>query len=245
MSWQKVSQLSEITTLNTTDLVLVSQDAGGGNFDSKKIKESNLQVSMSTFPKASGAGIKIDQTTPTFGWKDLLGPIQTKGSGTNNPTWATYRGNISQYQFSVNKECWLEFHIPHDYVPGSDIYIHTHWSHIATNVTSGGVTWGWDVTYAKGYNQEAFSAPINTTIQQNASTTQYKHMIAEVQLSSSTPSGSQLDSSLLEIDGLLLVRCYLSANNMSAATNPFMHMTDLHYQSTQLATKSKNTPFYS
>lgn len=245
MSYQKISQLTEATTLATTDLFLISQDVGGGNFDSKKVTEANLQVAMSTFPKASGKGIKIDQSSPTFGWKDLLGPIHVKGTGNNNPTWATYRGNISQYQFGVGKECWLEFHIPHDYVPGSDLYIHAHWSHIATNVTSGGVTWGWDVSYAKGYNQAAFSATVNPTIQQNASTTQYQHMIAEVQLSSSSPSGTQLNSNNIEIDGLILVRCYLSANTISAANDPFLHMSDLHYQSTQLATKSKNTPFYS
>ena len=30
-------------------------------------------------------------------------------------------------------EVWNEFHVPHDYVPGSDLYIHVHWSQITVD----------------------------------------------------------------------------------------------------------------
>lgn len=197
----------------------------------------------------SGTGVKVDLTTPTFGWKDLLGRISIRGlAAANDPNPATYRGTLKQFQFAVNDECELEFHIPHDYAIGTDIYLHFHWSQILTTVTGGSVTWGAEVSYAKGHNQAAFIAPITTTVAGNASTTQYQHMITEVQLSAATPSGSQIDSDNLEPDGLLLVRVYLSANNITVSggpvPEPFLHFADIHYQSTNIATKNKSPTFY-
>lgn len=199
-------------------------------------------------PKTSGVGIKVDTTTPTFPWHDLLGFVHAVGVGATDPTWSTFQGNIKQYQFTVGDEVWNNFHIPHDYVPGSDLFLHVHWAHAATTVTGGSVTWGFDITYAKGHNQAAFPATVNTTIAQNASTTQYQHMLAEVQISAASPSGSQIASNVLEPDGILLVRTYLSANAITVSggltPEPFAFYVDVHYQSTNIGTKQKAPNFY-
>ncbi len=198
--------------------------------------------------KTQGDGIKVDFDAPTYAWQDLLGEITVRGIGANDPAWSVYRGGIRQYQFGAADEVWLNFHIPHDYVPGSDIYIHAHWSHIVTTVTGGSVTWGFEVSYSKGHNQAAFSAPITVTLAQNASTGQYQHLIAEIQLSAASPSVSQLDSDIIEVDGLILVRAYLSANNMTVSgglvPDPFLHYVDIHYQSTGIGTKQKAPDFW-
>lgn len=196
-------------------------------------------------PKTSGSGIKVDPAAPTFGWKDLVGDITIRDT-TNpvNPTYNVFRGGLRNYQFTVNDECFLMFHMPHDYVPGTDLHIHAHWSHASTTVTSGSVTWSFEVIYAKGHNQAAFSAPITTSVTQSASTTQYQHMIAEVQLSAASPSASQLNTSLLEVDGLIEVRCYLSANSMNGTPEPYLKFVDIHYQSTGIPTKNKAPNFY-
>lgn len=195
-------------------------------------------------PKTSGVGIKVDTSTPTFGWRDIIGRLQVRGTGSNDPSWASYITNIRQWQFAVNKEIWVEYHMPHDLVPATDLHLHVHWSHNSASVTTGSVTWGFDFTYAKGFDQAAFGATTNTTVQQNGSTTQYQHMIAEVQITAASPSGSQINNNVLEVDGLLIVRAYLSANTLSAATDPFIHSIDVHYQSTNLATKAKAPNFY-
>lgn len=198
--------------------------------------------------KDAGYGIKVDTSTPTFGWEDMLGPITVRGSGPTDPAYSVYRGGLRAYQFGVNDEVFVEFHILHDYAVGTDLYLHTHWSHAGTNVTGGSVTWGYEITYAKGHNQAPFSTPVTGTITQNASTTQYQHMIAETQISASSPSGSQIDTDNLEVDGLILVRIFLSANNMTVSgggvPDPFLHMTDIHYQSTGITTKNKAPNFY-
>lgn len=199
-----------------------------------------------TLPNTQGYGIKLNTASPAFGWADLLGPIVVRGSGVNNPSWATFRGGINAYQFAVNNECWLTFHIPHDYVPGTDMFLHVHWAHNSAAVTTGAVTFGAEMTYAKGFDQAPFPAPVTLTWSQNASTTQYEHMVAETQMSVAGGSATQLNTTNIEVDGLILVRLFVSANTISASTNPFVFTCDIHYQSTGLiATKNKAPNFYS
>jgi len=254
----------------TTTCYFACRNVSGGNFDIRtyfggvqtvaKAIDGEFQIpragdisfldaKFTIFDNASGNGIKVDTTAPTFGWRDLLGKIRTRGVGATDPNDAVYDGaNIRAYQFAVNDECWVDFHIPHDYEAGTDVYLHFHWSHIGTLVTGGNVTWGADITYAKGHDQAAFPASVNTTVVGNASTTQYQHMITEVKISDSAPGASEIDTDNLEPDGVLMVRGYLSANNITvsggAVPDPFLHYMDIHYQSTNIATKAKVPDFY-
>ena len=212
-----------------------------------EVTETNKLSSLTNLvlPKTSGYGIKVDTNAETFPWHDILGSISIRGIGAADPNYAIYPGGIRGYKFSVNDEVFIEFHIPHDYLPGSDIYLHFHWSNKDSRVTGGTVTWGAEVSYAKGHNQAAFSTPITTTVVGTASDTQYQHIITEVQLSAASPSASQLDSDNLEVDGLILCRAYLSANNLTGfADEPFLHFVDIHYQSTNIGTKQKAPPFW-
>ncbi len=195
--------------------------------------------------KTSGVGIKVDTAAPTFPWRDLTGAIVVKATGAGRPTFTTYKGNIEEYQFAVNDKVEFTYHIPHDYVPGSDIFLHVHWSHISTSVTGGTVTFGYELTYAKGHNQAPFGANITGTVVGTASATQYQHISSEVQISATSPSASQVDSDDLEPDGLLLVELFLNANDMTGATpDPFVHEMDIHYQSMNVGTKQNAPDFY-
>ena len=204
---------------------------------------ANLKQSSSS----TTGGTKIGTVgVNAYGWRDLTGAItiHDPAGPSAEPAFNVYRGGIRAWQFTVGDEIFIEFHMPHDYVPGSDIHIHVHWSHIYADVTSGGTTWDFECSYAPGHDQGPFTAPVTAQVVQAASTTQYQHMIAEVQLSAASPSAAQLDSDVLEVDGLILVRIELTANNMSAAHEPFLHMVDIHYQSTNLPTKNKAPNFY-
>ena len=195
--------------------------------------------------KASGNGIKVDTATPTFPWHDLTGTIVVKVTGAGRPSFVTYKGNIEEYQFAVNDKVEFTYHIPHNYVSGSDIHLHVHWSHISAAVTGGTITFGYELTYAKGHDQAPFGANKTGTIVGTASTTQYQHVISEIQISAASPSGSQIDSDDLEPDGLILIELFLNANDMTGATpDPFVHEMDIHYQSTSIGTKQKAPDFY-
>jgi len=89
---------------------------------------------MVILPKTSGMGIKVDSATPTFPWRDIIGNI-TNAGGANKPARTTYNGGVDQFLFAAGDESVLEFHIPHDYAPGTDIHLHVHLSHISTLVT--------------------------------------------------------------------------------------------------------------
>jgi len=200
-------------------------------------------------PKTSGTGIKIGgEGDDTFGWHDLTGPLQIDSDDANRALMQTYRGVLKQRQFiEAVSEAYVDFHIPHDYLPGSAIYIHAHWSHNSALVTGGSVTWKFDAMYAKGHTQQAFSAPVPITVAQSANTTQYMHMIAET--AASTPGGSavQLDTDLMEVDGIIQCLVSLDSNDITssgAVPDPFVHQVDIHYQSIGAPTKQRAPDFY-
>ena len=207
--------------------------------------------------KTSGVGIKTDIDSPTYGWRDILGAIGIRTAGATDPVWSLYRGSIYAYTFdTATAEAFFTYHMPHDYVPGSDMFIHMHWSQnvVDTGGTAGApgaVEWNFDVSYADGHGTaggaaDPFTAPKTVTVVQQASTTQYGHMIAEVQFTSNGGSATTLDRNTIVVDGLLLVRAYRIKANAADTLNqaPFGHTADLHYQSTNIGTKQKAPNFY-
>lgn len=201
-------------------------------------------------PKTKGKGLKVDSLgTPSFGWHDLMSDLFVHDyTDPLAPAYVTYRGGIRQRRFAVNKEAQVSFHLPHDYVVGTNIHIHVHWSHNSALVTGGSVTWGFELIYAKGHNQGAFSAPIIITEFQSASVVQYQHMICEAPASIQGGSANLLDTDNLDVDGLIFGRVYLAANAMTVSgggvPDPFLHQVDIHYQSTGVPTKQRAPDFW-
>lgn len=187
---------------------------------------------------AAGNGIKVDLAHPTYCWVDLLGEIRIdQESSSNKPAFSTYIGNIKQYQFAVSDRVYNTFHMTHDYAPGTDMYIHAHWG--CSVATAGSVTWEFEVTYAKGHQQQTFITPVTLTVQQ-AFVSPHMHMIAEIPLSGS--AAGLIPTSMLEPDGVMFVRTRLASKTINV--DPFLHYVDLHYQSTNVGTKNKAPSFY-
>ncbi len=199
-------------------------------------------------PKTSGKGIKVDRLNPTFGFADLIGDQFAKNTGGTKPALTTYNGVINSWLFSAGDEAYISYHIPHDYVAGTDIFLHIHWSHISTIVTGGTVTFKATSIYSKSHNQAAFPAPAVGTFVGTASTTQYQQILTEVQYSDSTPTGLEIDTDLLEPDGVIEMTFEVDVNNITsggAIPDPFIHFVDLHYQTTGvIGTKDKAPDFY-
>jgi hypothetical protein len=201
-------------------------------------------------PKASGNGLRIGPDNDlTFGWHDLIGEMHVHHELPNAPESIIWSGGIRQYRYAVGDECCIQFHMPHDYVMGSDVYIHVHWSHDSTLVTGGNVTWAWELAYAKGHNQASFADSTITLAEvQAASTIRRQHMVCEAPLSITGGSANLFDSDDIEVDGLIIGRMYLAANNMTVsaggAPEPFVHGIDVHYQSTGAPTKQRAPSFW-
>jgi len=203
------------------------------------------------YPSASNVGIKVDTASPDWAWEDLVGTLFVDESDlANAAVFTNFIGNIKARQF-INEQtdvAYVDFHIPHNYVEGTELYIHVHWSHSNTNVTGGSVTWGIDATYAKGHQQSAFQAPITVAISQNANTTQYTHMIAEGPLTTPGGAAGQFDTAIIQTDGVINCRVFLDSNDLTVSSgvkpDPFVHFVDIHYQSRGFGTKNKSPDFF-
>jgi hypothetical protein len=200
-------------------------------------------------PKTQNAGVRVDSLgTPTYSWRDMNATVRIDETGPTKPSWSVFRGNFRQMLFEVNDEGYFTFHMPHEYVTNSPIYIHVHWSHAATLVTGGSVTWAFELSAAKGHNQGAFNVPVTISVVQNASTVQYQHLIAEGLCADIAGAGGTLDLGIIEPDTLILGRVYLAANNLTVSgggvPNIFLHEVDLHIQTTVVGTKQKQPPFW-
>lgn len=200
------------------------------------------------FPKTKGVGVKIDTDAPDYGWHDIIGEIFIIDTAPNPAVIAPFIGTLYEPSFAEDECAYIKFHIPHDYAPNTDFYIHVHWAHNSAVVTGGSVTWGVEMSYSKGHNQGAFTTPINVSITQNASTTQYQHLVAETVASAATSSGTTIDRSLIEPDGIILCKICLINNAITTSdlsvAKPFAFTADIHYQSTGVATKNKEPDFW-
>ena len=203
-------------------------------------------------PKTSGSGIKLDPDSPTFGYKDLIGYINVDTSAQNAASLATFNGgSIRRYAFGSGDKVDLEFHIPHDYNPGSDLFIHYHWSHNGTAI-SGNIVGTFVHSYSNGYGRGIFTAEKTITATYNttniSTTPRFVHRIEEVPLSTPGGSATLLDSNLIEVDGIIGINFTMTTIPTitgGSPNEPFVFFIDIHYQSTQMSTKTKNYPFYS
>ena len=173
-----------------------------------------------------------------LGWKDLTSELVSRG-GSSAPALALFRGNIYAYQFGASSmdQLYSTFHIPHDYAPGTALYIHIHWGDSSASPT-GVVRWGFEYTFAKGHGQEAFPATKTVYVEQ-APGASYKHMVAEI--------STGILGTAAEVDGLLLVRIFRDAThaNDTCPAAVFAFTCDVHYQSDRVATLNRSPNFYS
>jgi hypothetical protein len=170
-------------------------------------------------------------------WADITSQVDTR-LGATNPAWTQIgAGPFYAYAFAVNDECYANFHIPHDIVPGSDIHLHVHW--LPSGTSTNNVKWEWYYSFAKGFNQAAFNTTGTAiTAEQAGPGTAYQHMVTE--------TAAVTIAALTEPDGFLLTRLRrVAASGAANADTIFVITTDLHYQTNgQIGTTNKAPDFY-
>lgn len=177
-----------------------------------------------------------------LGWKDSLSSFSAgKTAGSNVPAWVLIRDGLYAYEFSATllKEVWLNFHIGHDYAPGTNIYPHVHFVPSSDEV-EGVVRWGFEYSYAD--REGDFPASTTVYIEQTvAANSQYKHIVSEV-TDSNVISAADFE---IETDGVLMCRVFRDAAhaNDTYAGTVFGIFADLHYQSDRDTTINKAAPF--
>jgi hypothetical protein len=199
-------------------------------------------------------GIKIDTDSPSYGWRDIIGTIAPDNTRAVRPVLRDFisGGGIELYAFAAGDQVYFTYHMPHDYVKGTDIYLHIHWAHNGTAI-SGTNNWQITTTYAKrSYPPTPFHAEKVLTLQTDSLNItdypQYCHHVAEIQLSDDGGTGNRLDTNDLEVDGIILVALdqgTLPTISGGGTSEPFIIVCDIHYQSTNIGTKTSTPPYYS
>lgn len=196
-------------------------------------------------PNTQGTAIQINGA---YGWCDLVGDVVPRTNAALKP----YIGNFQFNTYGVGDNADARFHMPHDYAPGTDLFIHLHWSHNGTAI-SGSLNVALQVAFAKGFGQGRFNTLVNTSIVASGLTItncpQYVHKVTEIQISSVGGGAAFLNTSDLEVDGMILAT--ITTNTIPSITGsptnnntPYIFFMDLHYQSTSLSTKNKAPNFY-
>ena len=190
-------------------------------------------------------------------WKDIIGTYQEDVSGPTRPTKAAFKAPCDAWSYGTNDAGEFFFHIPHDYAVGTDLFIHVHWGHNGTSI-SGNMVWNVAATVSQrsaGIPYTPFSANVANSINSNTISgamnitnfPQHCHAVEEIQLSSSTPTASQLDTADIEVDGIIIV--HIAASTVPSIgggtpNNPYLFTLDIHYQADIEGTKNKDPNFY-
>jgi hypothetical protein len=179
-------------------------------------------------------------------WRDLIGQTSTKGEGSTVPPMQQFRGTIWQTGFNVagNTIYYFLYHLPHDLVKGTDLFIHAHHSTNSTTET-GQLAFQLQASYAAVGSE--ISDPIaleSIEYTHTGASDQYVHHVTEVPLSTQGGSRNTLDSDLLDTDGLIFIR--LRRQTSDTLTDPgalFLFEVDVHYQSMVGGTVNRSAPF--
>lgn len=167
-------------------------------------------------------------------WRDLVSNLSNaKTSGGNIPVW---NETVFAYEFGNGQsdELWLVFHVDHDIVPGSLMYVHVHWS--PSNTNTGVVRWELDYHAAKGHSQEAFPGTTNLVLEQAGSGVNLMHQIIE----------DTVGIGPFEPDTLILVRLRRMGSHANDTYNAkvYGYSVDLHYQADRQGTPNRVPNFY-
>jgi hypothetical protein len=177
------------------------------------------------------------------GWNDLVQEVAIK-AGVDSPTLSNFRDGIVAYQFDPDlvQSCFANFHFKHDYIPGTMVYPHVHWS---TNTASTGVVrWGVEYTLARRWEStgnRTFGPTQIIYIDANVATpSQYMHMVNEM------VDGAGVDGTDLETDAVMLCRFFRDAAhpNDTYPDPVFLLTVDIHYEASHMVTPTRFPPFY-
>jgi hypothetical protein len=214
------------------------------------VRLGNSIVGDLNFASASSRGIQV---ASNFGWADLTGDVAPRTSGVSAPTLKDFISGIRHFSYQASDQGEATYHIPHDYAPGTNMFLHLHWSHNGTAI-SGSLIVDVIMTYAKGHQQASFHTVKSTQLSVSSlnitNTPQYYHRVDEIQCSTSGGSSTMLNTTDIEVDGLVIINWNVNTiptitGSPSLTNLPFFLTFDLHYQSTGIPTKNKAPNFYS
>lgn len=177
-------------------------------------------------------------------WSQIGSEPTVREGDANAPGLSNFRDGIYEYSYAHDalSESYLNFDVPFDWAPGTDLVIGVHWSPGGSTAT-GAVRFGFEFTYAWAYGPGANSVfGPSQTIYVNASQangTAYAHYI------NFNDPANNFPGSMAQQNMRFLVRFFRDGLN-AADTFPdpiFVIGVDFFYQTSRFGTATKSPPF--
>jgi hypothetical protein len=176
------------------------------------------------------------------GWNDLVQDVTVR-TGSNAPSPTIFIGGISAYEFSPTtmNECFVNFHMRHDYIAGTMVYPHVHWSH--NTDAAGVVRWGFEYTLARRNDSTGvvtFASPSTLYIEHTVALGEtYQHHVNEA------ADGAGIAGTDLQEDAIIICRVFRDATHINDTYPDPIHLltVDIHYECNTLSTPLRVPPF--
>ena len=184
-------------------------------------------------------GIKIgnEKNGYNFGWRTIAGHIRIRDIPATDPVWREIgTTGFWAFKFALDKRNFIVFHLPHDYVPNTQIYLNCHWLSDGTDVVNT-VKWQYTTAHALSYGQEPFNFTTPQIVSgETAPNGQYYHMNTAV---------GPITVDDMQAEGIVYAKLDRITNGATDNTDGiFVLAFEVSYQSTNLATKNRQPPFY-
>lgn len=219
---------------------------------SKKLDNAN--------PSLSGS-ININQTTVTDGikvnnkypWMDVVGTLAPRSSSTGAAIQTSlFNALVAGYPLTATSVVDVIFHVPHDYMPGTDVFLHHHWGHQGTAISGSLVITANISMVTRTAGISVMTTPVvsTTTISGLTITNMPKWSVRIDETQISTPGGSStmLDTNAITPDSLIIIRYSTptipSLSGSAVKNNPYFFASDIHMQSNMIGTPNKDPNFY-
>jgi hypothetical protein len=211
-------------------------------------------TNVATTAPLMGEVVAYDSTTSSWKnnaliWNDLIGYIENPSGGGSTPPNYTLISGRSQYGFSMrtpgNTEMYFKFHPNHNWRPGLDFDFHIH---IMTDspTEDGTADFQAIVTYAQVDSALSTEVTLATLSKTFTAGDQLKHFLVEVPMGRPSPTAEQVDSDLIDVDSIIMVKLLYNNATSTIATNSslFVIQGDIHYQSYgAVGTRLQSSPF--
>lgn len=194
-----------------------------------------------TFEEADNNWNTLENRTGE-GWFDNVSQLYLRDTE-NSADPAPFVGGISLRRFIQGemKEAFAEFHIPHIWRPGSNMFPHVHFTIL--NPSAGTVRWGFEYCFARTHRSEGVIRYQETTTtifieQVVPAGSERIHFVAE--------SDVPIPGADLEVDGMILARLFRDGAhpNDTFPGEAFGITVDLHTEVDRISTPFRFPPFY-
>lgn len=171
-------------------------------------------------------------------WDDMrveVGQLRHSGVGTD-PEYVAFMTSLYVRCFDNGEELQFATQIPHNYLEGSDLYVHAHWTPHTRGTAEAGKTVAWKVLYSASSISGVFPSVTTADLTDTCTGTNNLHEIT----ASVTISGTGLGISSMIVGKVIRDAGDSWATN-TAGNRPGLLEVDFHYQIDSRGSDSERT----